>query len=78
MCQPAEVGSGPAGYKMPEGSNGKPGEPGPPGLPGLPGIGADGKQVRWEGLAEGCWMYIDMNKQLFGSDLASLRFPKAL
>lgn len=46
MCQPSEVGSGPAGYKMPEGAKGKPGEPGPPGPPGPPGLGADGKQVR--------------------------------
>lgn len=46
MCQSAEVGSGPAGIKMPEGTQGKPGEQGPPGPPGPPGLGADGKQVR--------------------------------
>lgn len=46
LCQPAEVGSAPAGIKMPEGTRGKPGEPGPPGPPGPPGLGADGKQVR--------------------------------
>lgn len=45
VCQPYEVGSGPAGIKMPEGTKGKPGEPGPPGPPGPPGLGADGKQV---------------------------------
>lgn len=46
LCQPAEVGSGPANFKMPEGSRGDQGEPGPPGPPGPPGLGADGKQVR--------------------------------
>lgn len=46
MCQSAEVGSGPAGIKMPEGTQGKPGEQGPPGPPGPTGLGADGKQVR--------------------------------
>ena len=46
MCQPSEVGSGPASIKMLEGTKGKPGEPGPPGAPGPPGLGADGKQVR--------------------------------
>lgn len=46
LCQPAEVGSGPAGFKMPDGSvRGKSGEPGPPGPPGPPGLGAEGKQV---------------------------------
>lgn len=46
LCQPAEVGSAPANFKMPEGSRGDQGEPGPPGPPGPPGLGADGKQVR--------------------------------
>lgn len=46
VCQPAEVGSGPAGIKISDGSvRGKPGEPGPPGPPGIPGLGAEGKQV---------------------------------
>lgn len=46
MCQALEVGSGPAGIKLPEGTRGKQGEPGPPGPPGPQGLGADGKQVR--------------------------------
>lgn len=44
MCQPAEVGSGPANIQMPKETKG---EPGPPGPPGPPGLGADGKQVRF-------------------------------
>lgn len=46
MCQPSEVGSGPAGIKVHEGTKGMPGNPGLPGPPGPPGFGADGKQVK--------------------------------